>query len=115
MNLEVLDAKAGDYTPFEPTTRQELLDRFDHFVTEARAAIASASDEDFNKIWSMKWEGKTVMTMPRITVLRTVVLNHLIHHRAQISVYLRLMNEKVPGMYGASADEPEFGMTEEAA
>lgn len=60
----------------------------------------------------MKWEGKTVLTMPRIGVLRSVVLNHLIHHRAQLGMYLRLTNVAVPGMYGPSADEAPFGTKE---
>ena len=55
------------------------------------------------------------MTMPRVAVLRSVILNHLIHHRAQLSVYLRLMDVAVPGMYGPSADDPPFGMSEKAA
>ncbi len=66
-------------------------------------------------MWSMKWQGKTVMTMPRFSVLRTMVLNHLIHHRGQLGVYLRLTGVAVPGMYGPSADEPPFGTTEKAA
>jgi len=64
------------------------------------------SDEQMNQIWTMKWDGQTVMTMPRYNVLRSVVLNHLIHHRAQVGMYLRLMNVAIPGMYGPSADEP---------
>lgn len=115
MNVEVLDLKPGDYTPFEPITRKELLDKFDKFTQEAHNAIASATDEQLNAIWSMKWDGKTVMTMPRLAVLRSVVLNHLIHHRAQLSVYLRLLDVAVPGMYGPSADDPPFGSAEKAA
>jgi uncharacterized damage-inducible protein DinB len=112
MQVEVLEMEPGQYTPFEPATRQELLDRFDKYSQEARAAIAGASDEQLNAIWNMKWEGKTVLTMPRLSVLRSVVLNHLIHHRAQLGVYLRLTNVAVPGMYGASADEAPFGTVE---
>jgi uncharacterized damage-inducible protein DinB len=115
MNVEVLDLKPGDYTPFEPISRQELLDKFDQFTREAHDALASATDEQLNAIWSMKWEGKTVMTMPRLSVLRNVVLNHLIHHRAQLGVYLRMMGVSVPGMYGPSADDPAFGVNEKAA
>jgi uncharacterized damage-inducible protein DinB len=63
----------------------------------------------------MKYEGKTMMSMPRYSVLRFFVLNHLIHHRAQLGVYLRLLDVAVPGMYGPSADEPPFGSTSKAA
>jgi uncharacterized damage-inducible protein DinB len=114
MQVEVLAMEPGQYKPFEPKTRKELLDQFDKHVSEAHAALASASDEQLTKMWTMKWAGKTVMTMPRTSVIRTMVMNHLIHHRAQIGVYLRLMNVAVPGMYGPSADEPSF-MAEESA
>jgi len=115
MQTEVLELKPEDCKAFEPTTRKELLDKFDQGTREARAALAAATDEQLNAIWSMRWEGQTVMTMPRIAVLRSVILNHLIHHRAQLSVYLRLMDVAVPGMYGPSADDPPFGMSQKAA
>ncbi len=115
MQTELLELSPGMYTPFAPSNRQELLDHFDQHVKEAHDAIAAATDEQMNTIWSMKWEGNTVMTMPRYNVLRTVVLNHGIHHRAQLGMYLRMANAEVPGMYGASADETPFGSTEKAA
>jgi uncharacterized damage-inducible protein DinB len=115
MQVEVLEMEPGQYKPFEPTTRKELLDQFDKYVGEARAAIADASDEQLNKIWNMKWEGKTVITMPRIGVLRSVVMNHMIHHRAHLGMYLRLADVAVPGMYGPSADETPFGMDDQKA
>ncbi len=115
MKTEVLELEPGQYPAFEPATRQELLDQFDKYAREAHLALATASDEQFNKLWVMKWEGKTVITMPRISVVRSMVINHLIHHRAQLGVYLRLLNVAVPGMYGPSADEAPFGATEQAA
>ena len=115
MNVEVLELVPGQYKPFEPANRKELLDQFDKYVSEAHAEIAKASDEELNKNLSMKWDGKIVMTMPRVTVLRSMVMNHLIHHRAQLGVYLRLMDVAVPGMYGPSADEAPFGIEEKAA
>ena len=115
MNVDVLDLKPSDCTPFVPTTRKELLDKFDQSTREAHDAIASATDEQLNAIWSMTWEGQTVMTMPRVAVLRSIILNHLIHHRAQLGVYLRLMDVAVPGMYGPSADEQPFDVRQKAA
>jgi uncharacterized damage-inducible protein DinB len=115
MQVEVLAMEPGQYKPLEPASRKELLEHFDKNVSEAHAALASATDEQLNVMWTMKWEGKTVMTMPRYNVLRSVVLNHIIHHRAQVGVYLRLMNVAVPGMYGPSADETPFGASEQAA
>ncbi len=82
-----------------------MLEKFDKGVAEARAKIAAASDEDWKKIWTFKWEGKTYMSMPRSQVMRGTIMNHLIHHRAQLGVYLRLNETAIPGMYGPSADE----------
>jgi len=70
-----------------------------------RAALAAAGDQDFFKPWSLLSGGAVVFTMPRMAVLRSFVLNHSIHHRAHLCVYLRLNNIPVPGMYGPSADE----------
>ena len=86
-------------------SRKEVLERFDKNVAEARAAIARASDEDLKKRWSLLHAGKTVFTLPRIAVLRSALMNHSIHHRAQLGVYLRLNNVPVPAIYGPSADE----------
>jgi uncharacterized damage-inducible protein DinB len=86
-------------------SREELLERFDKNVAEARAAIAGATDEGLAKIWTLRFGGQTVLSMPRRSVLRSVVMNHLIHHRAQLGVYLRLNSIAIPGLYGPSADE----------
>ena len=61
--------------------------------------------KDMMKIWTLTYKGQQIFSMPRAAVLRTMVLSHLIHHRAQLSVYLRMNNVEVPGMYGPSADE----------
>ena len=100
---------AGGYTPFEAKSRAELLAAFDKAVGGARAAIAGASDETLMKNWSLKSGDKTLMTMPKIAVVRTFVMNHVIHHRGQLSVYLREMNVPVPSIYGPSADEGSMG------
>ncbi|PSH04875.1 MAG: damage-inducible protein DinB [Acidobacteria bacterium] len=105
LRVEVLDLYPGQYVPFKPTSRSAMLDRFDEHVLEAHAAIAGATDEQLSKIWRLIWEGKTVVIMPRLNVLRSLVLNHLIHHRAQLGMYLRMLDVAVPGMYGPSADE----------
>jgi len=100
-----LNLSAGGYTPLTATSRKEALDVFDKRAAEARAAIAGASDEHLLKPWSLEYQGKTVFTMPRIGALRTMMMSHIIHHRAQLGVYLRLNNVPVPPMYGPSADE----------
>ena len=86
----------------------ELLATFDANVAKARAAIAGASDAELFKPWSLMMNGNTLMTLPKIAVLRNFVMNHLIHHRAQLGVYLRLNDIPVPSIYGPSADESPF-------
>ena len=87
------------------TTRQAILDLFDRNVASARKAITAVKDEELGKTWSLLQGGKTLLSMPRSTVIRSFVLNHLIHHRAILCVYLRLNDVPVPVMYGPSGDE----------
>lgn len=89
----------------ELKSRKEMLDAFDQNTASARKAIAGASDEILMKPWSLLSKGNTVFTLPRIGVLRTFIMNHTIHHRAQLGVYLRLNDIPVPSIYGPSADE----------
>ena len=84
---------------------EEALETFDRNVAAARAAIQSASDEHLMKPWTLLAAGRTIFTQPRAGVLRGFVMNHTIHHRAQLSVYLRLNDVPVPALYGPSADE----------
>src|SRR5262249_37196595 len=90
---------------FQASSRKELLETFDRNAAEARQAIAAASDAHLEKMWSLQVNGQTFFSMPRTAVLRGFVMNHLIHHRAQLGVYCRLNNVPIPGMYGPSADE----------
>jgi uncharacterized damage-inducible protein DinB len=78
---------------------------FDKNVAVARAAIGGASDAQWMTPWSLLQGGRTIFTMPRIAVLRSMVMNHTIHHRGQLAVYLRLNDVPVPALYGPSADE----------
>ncbi len=87
------------------TKRREILDLFDRNVAEARAALAAANDEEFARPWALLRAGETLLTMPKATVIRSLILNHIIHHRAILCVYLRLNDIPVPGMYGPSGDE----------
>jgi uncharacterized damage-inducible protein DinB len=82
----------------------ELLEIFDKSVEEGRAWIARAADEDMPKGWTFKFGDYISETAPRINVVRSFI-NHLVHHRAQLGVYLRLNDIAIPGMYGPSADE----------
>ena len=92
----------------ELKSRKELLDAFDKNVKEGRAALAGASDATLMGNWSLLKNGEVLMTLPRIACLRGFCMNHLIHHRAQLGVYLRLNNIPVPAIYGPSADEGTF-------
>lgn len=83
----------------------ELLEKFDKNLAEFREALAQASDADFMVNWSLLAGGNVVFSMPRIACIRGMILNHLIHHRAQLTVYLRMNDVPVPGLYGPSADE----------
>jgi uncharacterized damage-inducible protein DinB len=88
-----------------PESKRELLDTFERKAKEARAAIENAKDSQWAAGWSLKRGGQTLFTMPRTAVVRSFALNHLLHHRGQLTVYLRLIDVPVPGLYGPSADE----------
>lgn len=94
--------------PPPPRNNKELLAEFDKNVKEGRAVLAAASDAELMKPWSLLNNGKVSMTLPKVAVVRGFVMNHLIHHRAQLGVYLRLNNIAVPAIYGPSADEGGF-------
>jgi len=89
LNMDSLDMATG-YKPFEAKSNAEILAAFDKNVASARSAIAAASDETFMQTWSLKSGDKTLMSMPKIAVVRSFMLNHVIHHRGQLTVYLRL-------------------------
>jgi len=80
----------------------------DKNAADGRVALAKATDKQLLGPWTLLAGGQKVFTMPRIAVLRSFVMNHLIHHRAQLTVYLRLNNIPVPALYGPSADEGKF-------
>lgn len=98
-----LDPKA--FEAFNPKTRDELLRGFDENLKTGAAALKGASDEKLMGNWKMKTPEATVIDMPRVQVIRSWGLNHLIHHRGQLTVYLRLLGIAVPSLYGSSADE----------
>jgi uncharacterized damage-inducible protein DinB len=93
------------YAPATLNTRAEILDLFDKNVASTRAVLESTDDPRFLQPWTLLKGGNTVFTLPRVAVFRTMLINHVIHHRGQISVYLRLNDVPVPSIYGPSADE----------
>ncbi len=103
--LDIAPVDGPSYTPSQYKTAAELVAAFDANLVKMRAAILAASDEVFVRPWTLKAAGKALFTMPKIAVMRSPVLNHGIHHRAQLGVYLRLNDVAVPSLYGPSADE----------
>jgi uncharacterized damage-inducible protein DinB len=103
---------APEGKPLPPTelakSQADLLATFDANAAKARAAIAGASDAELFKPWTLMSNGNAILTLPKVAVLRSFVMNHLIHHRAQLGVYLRLNDIPVPSIYGPSADESPF-------
>ena len=111
LQQESLDLAPPGGEPFklpEAKNTKEVVAMFDQNVADARAALAEATDEQLMKPWSLLMTGKTIFTLPRVAVLRGFVMNHSIHHRAQLGVYLRLNDVPVPSIYGPSADEGGF-------
>ena len=111
MTLDQLDIAPPGAPPYkeEPAkSSAELLEQFDRNVKAARSALEAASDEAFATSWSLLMTGKVIFSMPRVAVARTMVLNHIVHHRAQLTVYLRLNDIPVPALYGPSADEGQM-------
>ena len=102
MEADELDVGRSNVPGFDTTAN--LLRTFDDNVRRARAAIEAASDSDMMEPWTLRRAGKTVWTLPRAAVLRSFILSHMIHHRGQLSVYLRLNDVAVPPVYGPSAD-----------
>jgi uncharacterized damage-inducible protein DinB len=86
-------------------SRQAILELFDRNVAASREALSKTTDEQFMRRWTLLMGGNTVFTMSRIAVFRSMIMNHLIHHRAQLGVYLRMNDVPVPAIYGPSADE----------
>lgn len=111
LQTESLDINPPGQPPWTPPTaanREEVLAMFDKSVAEARTALAGATDAQFMMPWTLLNGGKEVFSMPKAAVMRGMIMNHLIHHRAQLTVYYRLNDIPVPALYGPSADEGQF-------
>ena len=92
---------------WEGKTSAEILAKFDAGLSQARAALASATDPEMDEQWRMEWAGQTVIDEPRGIAIDKWTIRHMIHHRAQLGVYLRMLGVAIPGAYGPSADEME--------
>ncbi len=91
--------------PFIAATKAGLMEAVDKNIAATRDLLAGASDEHWGKIWTLSFGGHTIFALPRTAAFRNMVMSHVIHHRGQLSVYLRLLDVAIPGMYGPSADD----------
>jgi uncharacterized damage-inducible protein DinB len=108
LTLDELDFAARKLEPFVPKSTAELLATMDTKVSEALELLANQSDEQLRETWCLRNADRIFFELPRAAVVRTMAINHMIHHRGQLSVYLRLLNVPLPSVYGPTADEPMF-------
>ena len=105
LTTDELDFAKGDYKFTAPANTAELIAKFQDSCHKALEQLKAATDETLMGPWTLRNGDHVIFTMPRIATLRSFVMNHFIHHRGQLSVYLRLLDVPVPGMYGPTADE----------
>jgi uncharacterized damage-inducible protein DinB len=106
--LQSASADAASAPRDTPQTTDEIVAAFDEGLASAKSLLAKLSDDDLGSTWSLLREGKPVFTMPKIAVVRTVILNHVYHHRGQLSTYLRMLDVALPSIYGPTADDRPF-------
>ena len=98
----------GDFKQAAATSTAEVLSAFDQSLAKAKDVLNGLDDATITSMWTLKAGGKTLMSMPRLAVVRSIMLNHWYHHRGQLSVYLRELDVPIPSIYGPSADENPF-------
>ena len=97
--------EAPSFAQPEPKSRQEVLDTFSKSLENAKGTLKNMSDAKLTSMWTLTKNGKVLMSVPRVGFIRSIMMNHMYHHRGQLSVYLRLLDVPVPSIYGPSADE----------
>ena len=105
LTMDELDFAKGEYKAYHPKTPEELMDLFQERLDEAIETLQNTGDEKMQANFTLRSGAHVIASLPRIIAVRSMALNHIVHHRGQISVYLRLLDIPVPGMYGPSADE----------
>jgi uncharacterized damage-inducible protein DinB len=98
------ELKASPAEPAEPPTRATILETFDRHVAGVRRELTRRSDAELAAPWTLRQNGRTLLTLPRLAAVRRFLIHHVIHHRGQLTVYLRLQNVPLPPMYGTTAD-----------
>jgi uncharacterized damage-inducible protein DinB len=106
ITLDVAELDLAGFTPPPPvTTSAALLATFDENAAAFQAKLAAAPDDTWMVPWTLRAGDQVFFTLPRLAVMRGTVVNHLVHHRAQLTMYLRALDVPIPGLYGPSADE----------
>ena len=100
-----IDIDMATYKPYQAASKGDLLKSFDQNVAKGKEVLANADEASLDQLWRLKMNGQQWLEKPKAGVFRDFVLSHIIHHRGQFSVYLRLLEVSVPGSYGPSADE----------
>jgi uncharacterized damage-inducible protein DinB len=105
LTRDEFDFGSGDFKPFDPASTADLLEKFDRNIEAAAELLHGQPDERMGEKWRLRSGDHVLFEMPRASVVRFVGLNHVVHHRGQLSVYLRLLDVPLPSIYGPSADE----------
>ena len=106
LDQDEFDVGAREYVPKDASSVPELLQMFEKNIAAIREAIGRQTNERMMAPWRLKKKGQLIFELPRIGMIRSMLMNHFIYHRGQLSVYIRLLNVPVPSIYGPSADEP---------
>lgn len=106
--FDIAPADGGEYPQPKLESTDDILALFDRSAAEGRAVIAATGDETFGHMWSLRKGGEDIFSAPKAGVLRRFVMNHMIHHRGQLTVYLRLLDVPLPQIFGPTADETDF-------
>jgi len=105
LDYDELDFETSDFKPTKCSSKKEIIALFEKNVGNAKQSLMNTNNEKMLADWTLRNGEKVFFTMPRAAVLRSMVMSHMIHHRAQLGVYLRMNNAAVPASYGDSADE----------
>jgi uncharacterized damage-inducible protein DinB len=108
-SLDGIDAETVDFSPPQPESVSEVLPTLEKGLTQAREFLAGLDEPASTSGWRLTYGSREVFTVPRLVMLRTLLLNHWYHHRGQLVTYLRILDQPVPAVYGRSADETTFG------
>lgn len=107
VTMQTPELNLAGMQPVLQDSKDQILEKFEQNLADARAALEATDDAHLMQSWTLRMGDHVIFTMPRMVVLRNVMFNHIVHHRAQLQVYLRMLDVPVPGLYGPSADDPQ--------